>query len=37
MNSIVKHVNSMEQGIIWLQYKSIQSDNKRVKQSIFID
>ena len=37
MNSMVKHVKSMEQGMIGPQEKFIESDNERVKQSIRID
>ena len=31
-NSMVKHVNSMEQGVIGLQGKFIESDNDRANQ-----
>ena len=37
MNITVKHVNSMEQGMIELQEKVIESDNERLKQPISID
>ena len=37
MNSTMKHVNSMEQGMIELQEKVIESDNERLKQPISID
>ena len=37
MNTTVKHVNSMEQGMVGIQEKLIESDNERVKQSISID
>ena len=33
---MVKHVNSMEQGMIGPQEKLIESENERVKQSICI-
>ena len=36
MNIMVKHVNYMEQGMIGLQYKLIESDNERVNQQICI-
>ena len=32
MNTMVKHVNSMEQGMVGLQDKFIESKNQRVKQ-----
>ena len=34
MNSMVKHVNYTEQGMIVLQDKLIELDNKRAKQPI---
>ena len=37
MNSMVKHVNSMEQGMIEIQEKVIESDNEKLKQPISID
>ena len=37
MNSMVKHVNSMKQGMIQLQDKFIESENERLKQPISID
>ena len=37
MNSMVKNVNSMEQGMIGLQDKFIESGNDRLKKSICID
>ena len=36
MNTMVKHVKSMEQGMIGLQEKFIESKNDRLKQSISI-
>ena len=36
LNIMVKHVKSMEQGMIELQEKFIESGNERVKQSISI-
>ena len=37
MNTMVKHFNSMEQGMLGLQEKFTESENERVEQSIFID
>ena len=37
ISSMVNHVNSMEQGIIVLQDKFIESKNERLKQSVRID
>ena len=37
INSMVKHVNSIEQGMIGLQDKFIESENERFKQSVRID
>ena len=34
---MMKHVNSMEQLMIGLQEKLIESENERTNQSIFID
>ena len=34
---MVKHFNSMEQGMLGLQEKFTESENERVEQSIFID
>ena len=36
MNNMLKYVNSMEQGMIGLKEKFIESDNERVKQLIHI-
>ena len=36
MNTMVKHVKYMEQGMIGLQEKFIESKNDRLKQSISI-
>ena len=36
MNSMVKHVNSMEQVMIGIQEKFIESENERLKQEICI-
>ena len=36
MNIILKHANSMKQGMIGLQGKFIESENERLKQSICI-
>ena len=37
INTMVKHVKSMEQGMIVLQEKFIESKNERVNQYIRID
>ena len=37
INTMVKHVKSMEQGMIGIQEKFIESENERVKQYISID
>ena len=37
MDSIVEHVNYMEQGTIGIQEKFIESENERVNQSILIN
>ena len=37
MNIMVKHVNSMEKGMLGLKENFIESENERPKQSICID
>ena len=37
MNSMVKHVKSMEHGVIGIQEKFIELENERLKQPIFTD
>ena len=37
MNSMVKHVRSMEQGMIGIQENFTELDNERLNQTILID